>query len=516
MSGLVGIQNAILSSRIIGAQNPLVMNSVSLSSSSSSTNNIEHISASSTINSITQNTTYLINALTNNNITIQLPSTLSKTVFVTCMLQYKYGYNVTLYIPTIGYILLTTQRNKIDLLYNNGWYIISDTSYHFDGTHQDKIIGTGAVGAAQQGRGLAMSADGDTIALGGPLDNSGVGAVWVFIRDPVTNTWSQQGNKLVGTGAIGTTSQGRGLALSGDGNTLATGGVDDNSQIGAVWVFTRSNGVWSQQAKLVGTGNVGQSRQGYNAVTLSYDGNIVAFGGEGDNSTVGAVWIFKRSSGTWTQYGNKIVPTDFTAGTVGFGFTVSLNNDGTILSASGDRNNSGEGAVWVFKDDLNGTYVQQGNKIVGTGAIGATRQGTSQKLSGDGSTLVVGGPNDNSNIGAFWIFKNIGSTWQQFGTKIISQPTVAGSLFSYGIAISHDGTTIFVGSPLESTNRGTVYMYKFDLTETYQLYKIIPLNVIGGAQIGVYIVINSDGTIGAATGMFDNSNVGAGFIFSST
>src|SRR5690349_492175 len=82
----------------------------------------------------------------------------------------------------------------------------------------------------------------------------------------------QQGPKLVGTGAVKNgyidVSQGDSVALSGDGNTAIVGGQGDNDAAGAAWVFTRSAGVWTQQAKLVGTDTVGAPFQGA-SVSLS-------------------------------------------------------------------------------------------------------------------------------------------------------------------------------------------------------------------------------------------------------
>jgi hypothetical protein len=67
--------------------------------------------------------------------------------------------------------------------------------------------------------------------------------------------FAQQGTKLVGTGAVAPADQGFSVALSGDGNTAIVGGPSDNNGIGAAWVFTRSGGVWTQQGdKLVGSG----------------------------------------------------------------------------------------------------------------------------------------------------------------------------------------------------------------------------------------------------------------------
>jgi hypothetical protein len=126
--------------------------------------------------------------------------------------------------------------------------------------------------------------------VGGLGDNSFAGAVWVFTRS--NSVWTQQGNKLVGAGAVGIAEQGGSVALSADGNTALVSGVGDNGGDGAVWVFTRSNGVWTQQGnKLAGTDAVGSAEQGW-SVALSADGNTAVVGGLSDNGGDGAAWVF--------------------------------------------------------------------------------------------------------------------------------------------------------------------------------------------------------------------------------
>jgi hypothetical protein len=162
--------------------------------------------------------------------------------------------------------------------------------------------------------------------------------------------FTQQGPKLVGTGAVGYAEQGYSVSISGDGNTTIVGGLSDNSGTGAAWVFTRSNGVWAQQGNtLTGGDAVGGSQQG-GSVSLSADGNTALMGGPGDNLDIGAAWVFTRSGGVWTQ---------------------------------------------------------QGNKLVGTGAVGNAVQGISVALSGDGSTAIIGGDNDASPAGAAWVFVQV-------------------------------------------------------------------------------------------------------------
>jgi hypothetical protein len=69
-----------------------------------------------------------------------------------------------------------------------------------------------------------------------------------LLAAPAQAQFSQQGPKLVGTGAVFVAEQGSSVSPSGDGNTAILGGLDDNNGVGAAWVYTRSGGVWSQEA----------------------------------------------------------------------------------------------------------------------------------------------------------------------------------------------------------------------------------------------------------------------------
>ena len=226
--------------------------------------------------------------------------------------------------------------------------------------HSIKLVGTGKVGTSLQGLSVALSADGNTAVVGGPGDNSNTGAVWVFTRSHhnsrdvrSNNVWIQQGNKLVGSGAagkigpFGNAMQGYSVALSADGNTAIVGGINDNNGVGAAWIFTRSNGAWTQQGnKLVGTGASDAAYQG-GSVALSADGNTAIIGGGNDGFSHGAAWIFTRTGSVWTQQGSKLVGT----GAIGFsnqGKSVSLSADGNTAIVGGASDNNGTGAAWIF------------------------------------------------------------------------------------------------------------------------------------------------------------------------
>jgi len=111
------------------------------------------------------------------------------------------------------------------------------------------------------------NADRDRSPFVGPA-----GAAWVFTRSGTV--WRQQGEKLVGSSREyggGLWSQGASVALSANGNAAVVGGPSDNRTTGAAWVFTRSGGAWTQQGNnLIGSGAVGKSAP---SVALSADGS---------------------------------------------------------------------------------------------------------------------------------------------------------------------------------------------------------------------------------------------------
>jgi hypothetical protein len=245
--------------------------------------------------------------------------------------------------------------------------------------------------APAQGWSVALSADGNTAIVGAPNDNDGgytsfLGATRVYVR--TSGVWTQQGPKLVGSGAIGPAQQGTSVALSADGNTAIVNGPSDNSGVGAVWVFTRSDGVWTQQGdKLV---------LSVSSVALSADGNTAVMGG------IGMSYVYINTGGVWTQQGPALVGTG-AVGASGQGYSVGITGDGNTVIVGGPQDNSGAGAAWLFTRNAD-NWTQLGSKLVGTGAVGAAQQGRSVALSGNGHTAIMGGTGDASSTGAAWVF----------------------------------------------------------------------------------------------------------------
>lgn len=372
-----------------------------------------------------------------------------------------------------------------------------------------KLVGSDALGTSMQGS-VAISADGTTAVVGGSGDNESSGAIWIFVKSG--ESWVQQGPKLTGTGGLGAPELGTSVAISADGNTVAAGGSGDNDSIGATWIFTRSGGVWSQQGdKLVGSGSLLYAMQGA-SVGMSADGNTVAIGGNGDAGAVGAVWIFTRTAGIWTQSGSKLVGSGY-SGHANQGSSLALSGDGqtlvigsvveaveaapvwvfvnsggwqqqgSYLTASGavldpvsqntslavshngntfvlgeNQDNDQTGAAWVFTRTA-GIWTQQGGKLIGDGATGKAGQGGAVAISDRGDTIIVGGDDDNSDVGAAWVFSNSSGSWLQIGEKLVGSGASGAALQGTFVALSGDGRTVLSGAPGDNGMTGATWVF---------------------------------------------------------
>ena len=265
------------------------------------------------------------------------------------------------------------------------------------------------------GRAVALAADGNTLAVSAwgedsnftgvdnvsgidsyQADNSDAlaGAVYVFINS--SGTWSQQAY-VKASNTDPNDYFGSALALSADGSTLAVGayaeasnaiGIDYDTTgtnpgqsynyaggAGAVYVFARSSGLWSQQA-YVKASNTDLYDYFGSALALSADGNILAVGAWGEASSAtgvggdqsdnsvsgaGAVYVLTRGSGLWSQ--QAYVKASNTDANDIFGRALALSADGNNLAVGawgeaskatgvgGDQSDnsvSGAGAVYVY------------------------------------------------------------------------------------------------------------------------------------------------------------------------
>lgn len=299
------------------------------------------------------------------------------------------------------------------------------------------------------------------------------------------------------------------IAVSSDGSTLAIGGTGDNGHIGAVWIYTKVNGVWTQQGiKLVGTGATGPAGQG--VVALSGDGNTLVVGAPNDNSGAGAVWVWTRSGGVWIQQGNKIVGSG-ASGLAHQGTAVALSGNGSVLAVGGPTDAGNNGAVWMYVRS-GGVWMQQGAKLTGGGTNVGSHFGTALSLSSLGDTLAVAAPNDNANNGSIVIFKNMAGVWVQQGSKLLATGNIGAQLSS--VALSSNGRSLVVGGSQDNTSSGGIWVFnESEGVWTQQGEKLTVTGNAGSAEVGTAVSMSADGNTIIATGPGDASGAGATWIF---
>ena len=80
--------------------------------------------------------------------------------------------------------------------------------------------------------------------------------------------------------------------LSGDGNRALIGGPADNTNLGAAWTFNRSGELWTQQpSKLTASDETGEGRFA-SSLALSSAGSDAVIRAPGDDDGAGAFWSF--------------------------------------------------------------------------------------------------------------------------------------------------------------------------------------------------------------------------------
>jgi len=358
--------------------------------------------------------------------------------------------------------------------------------------HIETLSAPAAAANSQFGRSLALSHDGSVLVAGDAGESAGitilVGAAYVFRR--VGDTFQQEA-RLIASDRESQDYFGRAVAISGDGNTIAIGipgeasnatGINGNESnalalgSGAVYAFVRSGNDWLKHA-FIKPHNTGQWDAFGGAVSLSFDGNLLAVGARAEDSgdpsdgadnsksDSGAAYVFARSSGSWSQRAYLKPSAIWVDGS--FGHSVSLSADGSTLAvgASGD-DSAASGATYVFVRSGNTWSEQAMLKPFTETPRRPDAFGSSVALSEDGSLLIAGAPledsaatgigGDRSNTsaqdsGAAYAFARSGSSWSEVA-YVKASNTNPGDVFGFPVALSSDGKTIVVGASGEGSS----------------------------------------------------------------
>ena len=214
------------------------------------------------------------------------------------------------------------------------------------------------------------------------------------VRAPAAAGSAFQQAKL--TASDGAPDDGFGVSVAISGSMAVVGASFKNSQTGAAYVFVRSGAAWSQQARLTAADAAQGSDFGYSVAVC---GPAVVVGATHISSTdTGAAYVFVRTDTAWSQQAKLAAPGPATIDF--FGWSVAIVGSTAVVGAPGQTS---PGAAYVFV--RSGTAWHQQAKL--TAADGASGDFFGGSVAISESTTVAGAPNNNSAIGAAYVYVNV-------------------------------------------------------------------------------------------------------------
>jgi hypothetical protein len=382
---------------------------------------------------------------------------------------------------------------------------------------------TAADGTANDDFGVGVAISGDTAIVGAMLHEVGAsanqGAAYVFTRSGTT--WTQQARL---TAADGTPNDRLGISVAISGDTaLAAAYFDDvgaNPDQGSVYVFTRSDTTWTQQAKLTAADGADSDWFGY-SIALSGDTALIGayLHDVGAAAGQGAAYAFTRSGTTWTQLAT-FTASDGAAGD-NFGRAVALRGDTAVIGSSSDDvgASTDQGSAWVFSR-VGSQWI--GPDLTLLASDGAALDLFAFSVAFDGDTAIVGAPNDdvgaNANQGSAYIFvRNPGGTvWTQ-QAKLTAADGRTNDQFGFSVALS--GNTAVVGIPLDDwvadVDQGSACVFVRSGTTWTQQAQLDDSGGLAGDWFGASVTIDGDFVIVGAPSddVGANTNQGSAYVF---
>jgi hypothetical protein len=320
------------------------------------------------------------------------------------------------------------------------------------------------------------------------------GAVYIFTRSGTTWSQqayikaSNTGQAAVGDGFAEGDQFGYSIALSSDGNTLAVGAIGEDSaatgingdqsdntanQAGAAYLFVRTGTTWSQQAYVKSSMTRPNVLFGY-SIGLSGTGDTLAVAEYDADRGKGALYVLTRTGTTWSHQAR--IQADNAENGDSLGYSMAISDDGnTIAAGAADEDclipginvagcdkdqpsDTSAGAAYVFV--RNGTTWTQQAFIKSSHPHKSDWFGVRIAISGDGNTVAVSAPQEDgkstgingnqeelgsSEAGAVYFYTRSGATWTQ-QAYIKSSNAEASDEFGSSIALSQNGKILLVGA----------------------------------------------------------------------
>src|SRR5574337_279702 len=297
------------------------------------------------------------------------------------------------------------------------------------------------------------------------------------------------------------------VAVSGDGNVMACMG----SAATTVEIYDRSGSAWVQRGSALST-----TSEGYGtSVALNSDGTVLIVGAPNYSTNRGRVYTYDWTGSAWSLRGTTLIASDGVSYDY-FGVGVAISQDGLVLAVgaegweSGSSPSNGPGCVYIF--DKSGTaWVQRGSVLQAPTPTDGEYFGHAVALSTDGAALAVSAQYGGTG-GAFDVFDYSGGTWTHRGSRVTPSDAAASDQFGAAIAMRPDGEVIIVGANLwegGTSNQGGVYKFNRSGSAWTQDGAVLTSPGAGSNfQFGIGVAIDSSGTTVLVRQYNDTTNGG--------
>lgn len=303
--------------------------------------------------------------------------------------------------------------------------------------------------------GRTVDISGDVIVAGADGDDdlgNYSGAAYVFRRHGTL--WVREAKLRASDGTPGDFF---GVSVAVDGSTILVGAYADDDlglTSGSVYVFEHDGQRWAETSKLLASDGEAWDRFGYE-VCLAGDTAFVGVPTDDDLvEDEGSVYVFERAGQDWYQ--SAKLKASGAGSPEAFGYRIDSTSNRMVAgawSAQGVAPNAG--AVYVF-DRINGFWTETARLVASDGAYN-DKFGYDVAVSGDlllaGSLADVG---SDFSAGTAYVFRRIGSQWTEVA-RLQAEDPHQNAFLSWSVAL--EGATGFAGA-IQEPLAGGVFVYE--------------------------------------------------------
>lgn len=342
----------------------------------------------------------------------------------------------------------------------------------------------------------------------------GQGAVYVFGKS--NGLWSQTQKLVAGDGAAGDTF-GEFIAFSGGNTIIVTAPnatVSGHHSQGAAYVFSKTGTTWTQTQKLTASDGVAHDTFG-EAIALSGTTLMIGAGGSQTNGVfvLGSVYCFNLSGSTWTQT-QRILAPDPSDNAALFGWQIAISGTTAIIGAHASTvgSNPGQGAVYIYNQSA-GSWSESAKL---TASDGVTYDHFGNAVALQGTTVLVGALDatigSHNGQGAVYYFALSGGSWSQ--KQKFTPPE--GTATFFGVSVNLLNAAALIGAYGNDSDRGAAYVFNKAGSTWTQTTELSASDGISGDVFGYFSALDTGtGLIGSYTAdIAGNTLQGAAYFYS--